>query len=347
MKRSRMGLILSVAMAASLLSACSGGENTAQTEKAAQAKQTQAKQEDASSEESSWPSGTITLNVPATAGGGTDMIVRVFAQAMNEVTGQNFVVVNDASGNGTVVAEKVRNEKPDGFNLFVANTGLCGYIASGAYQQSFDDFEMLGLITTPGKESNGIFVSANSEYHTLDDLIAFAKEHPGELLCGVQTSGAGHFSWLLAEKEFGITSTIVDCGGSADRITNLIGGMIDVSNLPITGASQYVESGDLRCLAIVGEQESDLIPGVKTVEELGYNKIDLPMCCVLLGPKNMMKADKEKIDSVLKIACENQTLQEGYKKMGAEWDYKTPEEAVEFVKEIQSMYDEAYKLMNN
>lgn len=341
MKKRNAGFILSMALTAGLLSACSGNAKTVQTD------QTQVKSEAAPSVESKWPSGTITLNVPATAGGGTDMIVRVFAQAMNEATGQNFVVVNDASGNGTVVAEKVRNEKPDGTNLFVANTGLCGYIASGAYQKSFDDFAMLGLITTPGKESNGIFVSAKSEYQTLDDLIKFAKDHPDELLCGVQTSGAGHFSWLLAEKGFDISSTIVDCGGSADRITNLIGGMIDVSILPITGASQYVESGDLRCLAITGAQESDLIPGVKTIEAQGFSEIDLPMCCVLLGPKDMSDADKEKIDSVLKTACENQTLQDGYKKMGVEWVYQTPEEAAVFVSEIQAMYNEAYKLMNH
>ena len=60
---------------------------------------------------SSWPGGTVQLYVPAAAGGGSNMIARVFAQAMSEETGGNFVVVNDATGGGSVAAETVRNGK--------------------------------------------------------------------------------------------------------------------------------------------------------------------------------------------------------------------------------------------
>ena len=60
---------------------------------------------------SSWPGGTVQLYVPAAAGGGSNMIARVFAQAMSEETGGTFVVVNDATGGGSVAAETVRNGK--------------------------------------------------------------------------------------------------------------------------------------------------------------------------------------------------------------------------------------------
>lgn len=352
--RKVMGIMLSAALAAGMITGCSGSGKTAET-KAAQtpAAETQAAGEAAetpaaeaagAAADSKWPEGNVSIYVPAKAGGGTDMIARLFVQAVADQTGTGVVVVNDETGGGTVAAEKIRNSRPDGLNLFYPNTGFCGAIASGQYQHTFDDFTIIALATTPSNEGSALFVKADSPFETLEDFISYAKEHPGELVGSIETNKAAHNVTILFQKEVGIECTLVDGGGNADRITSLMGGMNDFSIMNTTNTSQYVDSGDLRCLAVMNDVRSTLCPDAPTLTELGYKSVDLPMCAVLCGPADMSEADIAKICSVMEAASQDPTLQEGLQKLGTAWEFKNHEESIEFVHEIQALYDDAFKL---
>ncbi len=344
-----MGIAAAAALAASAMAGCGSGETAKETtaaQAAAGSEASEAAAEEASAGESSWPSGNVTLYVPAAAGGGSDMIVRLFAQAMNDVTGSNFVIINDETGAGAVAAETVRNGKPDGLTLYVPHTGFCGTISAGQYDHSFDDFTIIGLATTEGTEGNGIFVNADSPYETFEDFVAYAKENPGDLVGGVETNKAGHNALLLLQNEVGFETTIVDSGSSANRITSLMGGMVDFSTLPTATAAPYVESGDLRCLVTLGSLKCQSIENVPTIEECGYEPCDLPTCMILLGPAGMNQADVDKIHEYLQQANQDQTLQDGLAKLGAAWEYKTQQESIDYVHEMQEKFDTAYEIQN-
>ena len=296
--------------------------------------------------DSKWPTGSVSLYVPATAGGGTDMIARVFTKVASEVAGKPVVVVNDTTGGGTVAAETVRNADTEGLDLLLTNTGFCATIAAGQYAHTMQDFTILGAVTTEGLEGGGIFVNKDSPFETLEDLISYAKEHPGELNAGVQNNSSSHYVQILFEQEVGISTTIVDAGSNADKVTKLMGGSIDLCVLANTGTSQYVESGDLRCLVQLSSNHSELIPDAPTMEDLGYNSCYLGMSMILLGPPNMDPADCAKIDAVLKECSESSEVQEGYATLGAEWNYMTREETAAYLEKTQADYDAAYALMN-
>lgn len=291
---------------------------------------------------STWPSGDVSFYVPASPGGGTDMIARIFAKAMNEVAGANFVVINDNSGGGTVVCERIRNAKADGQELMLTNSGLCRSVADGTYDHSFDDFTILGAITTQGRETGGIWVKADSQFQTLSDLVAYAKENT--LLSGVN-GASGMATEALFEDQVDIRTTMVDAGPDADRITALIGGNIDICFLNTVSAKAYAESGDLRCLVILGTQRSEFLPDVPTMEEEGYEAVYPDMTALLAGPLGMSADDVAKISDYLKQANENAELQENYGKMGVEWVYKTPEETREMMDRAQEDADLAYQLL--
>ena len=351
--KKKMSVCLAAIMAAAAMTACGGSAGQKETTAAPAAEKTEAaapaesgkETEAASAETAEWPTDNITLEVPAKAGGGTDVLVRQFAMAMEGVTGESFVVVNDDTGNGTVAAETIRNAKPDGTKFLIANTGLCGIIASGQYPHRFDEFEMCGLITTPTKEGAAIFVPANSPYQTFEEFEEFVKANPDELVAGVQSNGAGHYTTLLLGKELGTSFTIVDSGGNADRTTALMGNTIDFSIMNTTGEDQYVKSGDLRCLAILGPEKSDLIPDAPLISDFGYEPIDLSMCATMLAPKGTDPAVIKAVEAVLEEASKNQDLQDAYQKLGSGWEYMTAEESSELVNSIQSLYDEAYELI--
>ncbi len=291
---------------------------------------------------SNWPTGNITLLVPASPGGGTDMIARIFSQTMTEVTGKNFVVVNDNSGAGTVVSEKIRNSKPDTNELLFTNSGMTRAIADGTYPHTFDEFTVLGCVTTQGRETGGIWVKADSQFKTLSDLVEYAKSTP--ILAGVN-GVSGMATQVLFDNQVGIDTIMVDAGPDADRITALMGGNIEVTFLNTISAKAYAESGDLRCLVILGSQRSEFMPDVPTMIDEGYNAVYPGMYILLCGAPGMNENDVAKISEYLKQANENENLKESYKKMGVEWEYKTIEETKEIINKCQEDSDAAYQLL--
>ena len=295
---------------------------------------------------STWPGGTVQLYVPAAAGGGSDMIARVFAQAMSEETGGNFVVVNDATGGGSVAAETVRNGKTDGLNLYLGHTGLCGSIAIGQYNHTFEEFQILGTITVPGRESNIICINSSLPYETLEELIEAAKAEPGKFLVGVQANGNRHFMQMLLQKNTGTEFTIVDCGGVADTITNLVGGMVDMAILPVKNASQYIEVGDLKGLAVTGNERSELAPDIPTMKECGYESAEISSVSMLAGPLGMSEDDVAKINQTMKTVLENPNVVEQYTQLAMDAGYMTPEDSAAIIAEMQQLYNDAAAEMN-
>lgn len=295
---------------------------------------------------SSWPCGTVQLYVPAAAGGGSDMIARVFAQAMSEETGGNFVVVNDATGGGSVAAETVRNGKTDGLNLYLGHTGLCGSIAIGQYNHTFEDFQILGTVTVPGRESNIICINNKLPYETFEDLVEAAKAEPGKFLVGVQANGNRHFMQMLLQKNTGTEFTIVDCGGVADTITNLVGGMVDMAILPVKNASQYIEVGDLKGLAVTGNEHSELVPDIPTMKECGYESAEISSISMLAGPLGMSEDDVAKINQTMKKVLENPAVVEQYNQMAMDAGYMTPEDSAAAIAGMQQLYNDAAAEMN-
>jgi len=367
-----MRKITSVFLAAALavsLSACGGSttaettaaeakapekETTAQETKAQEAakeeKKEEKKEEAASGAESNWPSGVVNIYVPATAGGGTDTTTRCWSNILSEHSGGNFVVINDYTGNGTVAFEAVRNAKPDGSEVLAYHTAFSSAVASGMYDKTYDDFTVLGLTGTVNPESaNGVYVRADSQFQTLDDLIAYAKEHPGELLAGIQVGGAGMYTQAMLNDCLGIDVVSVEAGGMADRITALLGGTIDLSILSHGQAGAYIDSGDFRCLCqIGGTKKSSKVPDdvPMLVEDLGYDFLYLDSYSFLLGPKGMDQATVDRIDQWLEEISKDEKLQEQYEKIGQYWEYIPREEAVQVLNENLQGFRDAQAMLD-
>jgi len=340
---------ISAALAASLLAACG---NTADTSSAPAADSTPADSSSTAAAEpageSDWPTDTVSLYIPAKAGGGTDMCGRLFAQGMTEANGGNYIIVNDVTGGGTVAAENVRNADPDGLNLLMYHSGLCTSIASGQYAHSLDDFTICGLfITIPEEATGALFVPGNSPFNTLEDLVNYAKEHPGELMAGMQNGSTTQLIEAIFQKSFGIECTMVDAGSNADKVTALMGNQIDYCFMNTTGNEQYVQSGDLKCLVQWGSEgakRSSLFPDTPTLEEV-YPDVEMPRLDnigYIAGPKGMDPATVQAINDTMKAAAENPTVQEGYAKLGTAIGWVSAEEATEMMKTVQEAYNAAY-----
>ena len=300
---------------------------------------------------SKWPTDAVTMYVPAKAGGGTDALCRMFIQGMERANGGTYVVVNDMAGNGTVACETVRTAKPDGLNLLAYHSTMLSSYATGLYDKNINDFQVLGLFTTLNTEvaSNGIYVPKSSPFNTFEELVAYAKEHPGELTNAVQNGGNAHFGACLMEQTIGFDTIKVDSGSNTDRITALMGEQVDMSIIPTMTAAAYSKSGDLKCLmtygAVAGVARDPNEPDVKTLGEI--NKTwdeEMPRCdmiCFIAGPKGMAQVDIDAIHEVIKTAVADEEVKAGYAKMGTVVEYYTIEDATKMLQDLQQAFVDA------
>lgn len=298
------------------------------------------------SSKSAWPSGDVTIYVPANAGGGTDTLARLYAEKYKELTGANFIIVNDTTGANSVAYETVRTAKPDGLTLMAYHGGICTQYASGQYAHSLDEFDVVATQTTPDNIGYGIWVSGKSDFQTFDDLLTYAKAHPGELVAGIETNSTDHLLEVLFEEQFDVKLAVVSAGSNAEKLPLLMGGNLDICFFTQTGTADYHNSGDLKCLAFLGSDKADLLPDVPTFADLGYEPILLPLFAFLAGPQGMPDDVCNAIDAVTKSALSDEKLVNQVIEMGYGMDgYVSLDETRESAHNMQSSYVEAYALM--
>lgn len=276
-----------------------------------------------------WPNGTVTMEVAAAAGGGTDIMCRILTNSWQGATGEAFTVVDDATGNGTVAYEAVRNAVPDGSTLLFYHSTMPIQYYQGVYDKDPadpDNFTVIAEVVNQG-DSDVLCVPANAPYSTMQELVDYCKANPGKVTFGNQNGGFGHLETLLLEARADIDVNFVDAGGQADTIISLLGGNIDACFISSDAAMQYEESGDMKLLAICSEERSKInVPEVPTMQECGYDVV-FAMKFVILGPAGMDAELVEQINKVLGAAAEDPEVEEALGNLGNGYTYHTVEES--------------------
>ncbi|MCW1934918.1 tripartite tricarboxylate transporter substrate binding protein [Pararhodobacter zhoushanensis] len=259
-----------------------------------------------SSAQTVWPTGTVQLLVPARAGGGTDAAARVLAGALQERTGQSFVVVNNPGGGGVVAAETVRAAAPDGQTLLFFHSGIFSMYHTGTYDHSpLDEFTTAAELAVGSSYS--LAVSADSPYQTTADLVAASIAAPNSISLGVQLRGSTHFMAGLLVMDSDAQFRIVDAGSDADKLVQLQGHQIDAALVNTSGALQYVETGDLRILGTIGgsPDRDAATPDIPSLVEQGYERVVYGLDFLIMGPAGMDPAVVSAINAAINGTVED------------------------------------------
>ncbi|ODT37991.1 MAG: hypothetical protein ABS55_01815 [Lautropia sp. SCN 70-15] len=248
----------------------------------------------------SFPTRPVVLYCAFSAGGPTDQVFRVFAEAATRTLGGSVVVENKPGAGGTLAALSLRSARPDGHTLAQAPMGLFR-IPHMQKKQSFDPIADFTYISCLTGYTFGLVVPADSPIKSIKDLIEYAKANPGKFTYG---SPGANTSPHLAMEEFseraGIKLNHVPFKGNADAMVALLGGHI-MSVSDSTGWAPHVESGKVRLLATYGSKRTKRWPDIPTLTELGYDTVsDSPFG--LIGPKGMDPAVVKKLDDAFKAA---------------------------------------------
>lgn len=199
-------------------------------------------------EKASYPTQTLKVVVPYSAGGGSDIFARTVGKSL-DLKGQPYIVTNVAGAGGSLGVTEVLNSRPDGYTvLFHSITALVGGYYSGIYDKKiFESFEPIAAVFA---SYYGVCLKANTPYKTLDDLIKHAKANPGKLSMAVAgLGGAAHIVALNFANAAGITFNIVPYPGAADVRAAIEGGHADVAVLATMESFDFIKAGKFIQLA--------------------------------------------------------------------------------------------------
>jgi tripartite-type tricarboxylate transporter receptor subunit TctC len=251
------------------------------------------------SAQSAYPTKTIRLIAPVSAGGGLDNIARAVAERLSKGLGQSVIVDNLSGGGGAIAAQTTAKAAPDGYTLMIAYVGTHG-TNPAVRKLNYDavkDFTPIGMI---GATPNVLIVNNKVPAKNLAEFVAYAKKNPTKLSYG--SSGPGTLTHLGMEQfkmASGIFMVHVPYRGIAPAFTDIIGGQTDAMLPTLFAAIPYIQTGRVRALAVTGQKRSPTEPNVPTFKELGYPGFDGQQWYGIAGPANLPEPIVTKINAEL------------------------------------------------
>jgi tripartite-type tricarboxylate transporter receptor subunit TctC len=213
-----------------------------------------------------YPSKPITVIVPFAAGGGSDVFVRIFQNAIrkNDLCPQPIVIKNIAGAGGTIGSRTARNAKPDGHTILCLHDGIYTAEHYGNADWGPDDFEP---IAATGRSGVVVAVEEDSPYSTLHELMEDARDRPYQLVYGTNLGAPNHYSALFLQNgKSGAKFRFTQTGGGAKRLAQLKGGHIDLTGFSVAEYQQFKDAG-IKALASLGEQRESSFPNLTTALE--------------------------------------------------------------------------------
>ncbi len=275
-----------------------------------------------------FPSRVVTIVVPYPAGGPTDTIARILADRLQGALGQSVIIENIGGAGGSIGVGRVAHAVPDGYTLSIGHTQTHVFNAS-ILKLDYDvvkDFSPISLIAdTPIWIVTGKTVPAND----VKGFIAWLKAQNGKATMGTVGIGSpSEFAARIFERQTGTSFQLVPYRGAAPLVTDMLGGHVDFAFGQAAGYITNVESGQFKALAVLQPKRWWAAPDVPTLDELGYRDIDVSFWHGLWAPKGTPPAVIAKLNSAVRVALADPTVQDRFKKVGQEiWpvEYQTPE----------------------
>lgn len=283
--------------------------------------------------QSALPKGPATLVVPFAAGGATDIVSRLMAKKVTELSGVPIVVENVGGAGGVVGAQKVARAAKDGTVLLMGtvSTHAINPLARGfATYHPLKDFTPISLVATV---PNVIVVNNTVAAQNLKELMAYIKSQPGKLSYG--TSGVGtppHLSGELFKAMAGLEIEHIPYKGGGPAMADLLGGNIPVLFDVLTGAASHIKSGRVRAIAVTTPARSPSFPEIPTVAEAGLAGYETYTWNAIFGPAGMPTAVAAAWAREFQRAVAEPEIQEKLKELSATPVGSTPDSLAAHVK---------------
>lgn len=287
-----------------------------------------------------YPERPIDYVIAFDAGGESDITARLQQEPLQEVLGTQVSISYQPGGGGALAWSELTRTEPDGHTIVGHNLPhiiLQPMMREDAGYKTDELKQVYIFQSTP----NILAVPADSEYETLDDFIAAAKERPGAISVGGSGDfSANHVGTLLLNDEAGIETTYTPFSGTGAAVPALLGGHVDAL---MTYTPMIEQLGDqIRVLAVATEEPMEGLEDHPTFVEQGIDLVDGAYRGVAVPPETPDAVVDKLADTFAEIN-EDPELVEQFKEQAFVLENMGPEEATEFTQERQQVYEDLFE----
>jgi tripartite-type tricarboxylate transporter receptor subunit TctC len=267
-----------------------------------------------------YPERDIRVVVPFAAAGTTDIVTRILFEEISRSLGRAVIVDNRPGAGGNIGVEQVAKSPPDGYTLVVADptTSLAANVTlfPNLKFNPVRDFTPAGGFGFTGA---AVIVTNSLAAHTLQEFATLAKRKPRELLYGSTGNGSpGHLSGELLSRLLGIETVHVPYRNGAQGTTDLLTGRIHFWVAPIPTRLEQIRAGQLRVLAVAGNERARELPDVPTVAELGFGAFDASTTYAVFAPRGVSAAIVRQLYAEIARALEHGEVRDKFRAAGVE-----------------------------
>jgi tripartite-type tricarboxylate transporter receptor subunit TctC len=279
-----------------------------------------------------FPTHPVRLVIPFPAGGPLDAVGRAIAQKLGDAWGQSVVVDNRPGAGGNIGADLVAKSAPDGYTVVMGALSTHAVNPSLYPSMPYDAVKDFAPITLVAITPNVLVVNPSLPVHSVQELIAYAKAHPGKLSFGSGSNGsAGHLAGELFKVDAGVDMVHVPYRGAAPAMQALLAGDTQLMFDNLASAMPQVRAGKLRALAVTTAKRSPLVPELPTMAEAGLKDFDIATWFGLLAPAGTPQPVIAKWNAEVSRILAAPDMRERLALQGAEAAPTTPEQFARFI----------------
>jgi tripartite-type tricarboxylate transporter receptor subunit TctC len=285
----------------------------------------------------SWPTKTIKVIIPLTAGSATDVMARIVFDQVSQQVGHPIVIENRPGAGNSIGMNAVAKADPDGYTI-LANSSSHTVSPAVRVSMPLDTAAELAGVIPLGNMPVVIVFNPKKGYKKLSDFVEWAKANPGK--ANYSSAGAGNSSHLNGELfrlAAGFEAVHLPFKGAPEAMTEVVAGRSDFYFSPLVNALPLMKDNQLQALAVSNSRRASTLPDVPTVAEAGYPKSEYNFWAGVFVPRKTPDAIKNKLHAEIVKALNTPAVRERLKNLGADPFPLTPTEFDALVrKEIEN-----------
>jgi tripartite-type tricarboxylate transporter receptor subunit TctC len=266
-----------------------------------------------------YPSRAIKLVVPSEAGGAIDVSARVVAQIAQSELGQAVVVENRPEAGGTIGSEAVADAEPDGYTLLLGTSATLGIVPAATGNAGYDPTKSFIAVAEISDSTPALVVPKNFPANTVQDLVAYAKTHPGELSYG--STGVGNPTQLLAElfkSRTGLDVVNVPYKSRAEMTTAITSGLVQMAFPDVSTLLPLIRAGQVKALAVTSAARHPQLPDVPTMTESGVSDFALTFWSGVVAPAGTPASVIDKLNGAINKGLQSECVDQMLADVGTE-----------------------------
>ncbi|WP_404300299.1 Bug family tripartite tricarboxylate transporter substrate binding protein [Alicycliphilus denitrificans] len=291
-----------------------------------------------------YPTKPVTIIVPFSAGGTTDILARIVGQGLTAELGQPVVVDNKPGAGGNIGGSLAAKAAPDGYTLFMGTVGTHAINQALYKKMPFDPVKDFAPLSRVATVPNLLVAHPSQPFKTVKEMIAYAKANPGKITFGSPGSGASpHVSGELFKSMTGTDLLHVPYKGSAPAMTDLLGGQTSIMFDNMPSAIQHVRSGKLRPIAVTTAKRSPELPDVPTIAEAGVPGYEATSWFGMFAPAATPKPVLDKLNAALIKVLNQADVKKKIAEQGGDVVAETPAQFAAFIKSESTKWGKVVK----